>query len=54
MTTTFKKITTQTFNRFGVKKTITFNADNGQELAYLARMQAAKVAAMSMEQYLAL
>ena len=49
-----ERITTQVFNRFGVKKMIQFQADSGKELSFLARINSGKILKMTKEEYLEL
>ena len=52
MTTTVKGVTTQTFNRFGVKKKIVFSADNAAEKSYIAAKNAKMVEELSEQEYM--
>ena len=47
-------VCTMTFNRFGVKKQIVFEADNGQEISIFSKSNSGKVVRMSQEEYMQL
>lgn len=54
MVNSSKGITRQTFNRFGVKKQITYTADSAAELSFFAKQNARKVLQMTEAQYMEL
>lgn len=47
-------VCTMTLNRFGVKKQIVFEADNGQEISLFSKSHSGQVVRMSWEEYMQL